>query len=182
MNARWAPITSLFSRLTSAPVRVRVKNATGIRCTCPNTARRRSRIRPSPIRADCHRSAMRDHGLADGDERDRDRERTTVVDDPSFTISFDDLPGEHRRGDRQHRPDDREHEEPHQPAAVRSGEGSDPAQGRAQRPAGAAGPTASRSRAPSNVRSSSPLRISLAVQVRLKSTGFAEHTTAQNGA
>ena len=30
-----APITSLLSRLTSAPVRVRVKNATGIRWTWP---------------------------------------------------------------------------------------------------------------------------------------------------
>ncbi len=42
VNARCAPITSLLSRLTSAPVRVRVKNATGMRCTCSNTARRRS--------------------------------------------------------------------------------------------------------------------------------------------
>ena len=49
VKARWAPITSLLSRLTRAPVRVRVKNATGIRCTWPNTARRRSRISPSPI-------------------------------------------------------------------------------------------------------------------------------------
>jgi hypothetical protein len=52
LNACCAPITSLFSRLTSAPVRVRVKNATGIRWTWSNTAVRRSRIRPSPIRAD----------------------------------------------------------------------------------------------------------------------------------
>ena len=58
VNARWAPITSLFRRLTSAPVRVRMKNATGIRCTCANTVRRRSRISPSPIRADCHRSPI----------------------------------------------------------------------------------------------------------------------------
>jgi hypothetical protein len=42
VKARWAPITSLFRRETSAPVRVRVKNATGIFCTWPNTARRRS--------------------------------------------------------------------------------------------------------------------------------------------
>ena len=33
MNACWAPITSVLSRLTSAPVWVRVKNATGIRWT-----------------------------------------------------------------------------------------------------------------------------------------------------
>ena len=58
VKARWAPMTSLLSRLTRAPVRVRVKKATGIRCTWPNTARRRSRISPSPIRDDCHRSAM----------------------------------------------------------------------------------------------------------------------------
>ena len=36
-NARWAPITSLFSRLTRAPVRVRVKNAIGIFCTWSKT-------------------------------------------------------------------------------------------------------------------------------------------------
>jgi hypothetical protein len=33
VNARWAPMTSLFSRLTSAPVWVREKNCTGMRCT-----------------------------------------------------------------------------------------------------------------------------------------------------
>jgi hypothetical protein len=42
VNARWAPITSLFSRLTRAPVCVRVKKATGMRCTCSNTRVRRS--------------------------------------------------------------------------------------------------------------------------------------------
>ena len=55
-KARWAPITSLLSRLTSAPVRVRVKNAMGIRCTCSNTTRRRSRISASPMLADSHRA------------------------------------------------------------------------------------------------------------------------------
>ena len=54
-NARCAPITSLPSRLTSAPVRVLVKNATGIRCTWSKTAVRRSRIRPSPIAEDSQR-------------------------------------------------------------------------------------------------------------------------------
>lgn len=33
LKARWAPMTSLLRRLTSAPVRVRVKKATGMRCT-----------------------------------------------------------------------------------------------------------------------------------------------------
>ncbi len=57
VNVRCAPMTSLFSLLTSAPVRLRMKNATGIRCTCSNTALRRSRINPSPMWADCQRSA-----------------------------------------------------------------------------------------------------------------------------
>ncbi len=55
LNARCAPRTSLLSRLTSAPVRVRVKNATGIRCTWSNTLVRRSRISPSPMLADSQR-------------------------------------------------------------------------------------------------------------------------------
>ncbi len=54
-KARCAPITSFPSRLTSAPVRVRVKKATGMRCTWSNTAVRRSRINPSPIVDDNHR-------------------------------------------------------------------------------------------------------------------------------
>ena len=56
-KARWAPRTSLLRRLTSAPVRVRMKNATGMVWTWSNTARRRSRIRPSPMRADQSRVA-----------------------------------------------------------------------------------------------------------------------------
>ncbi len=48
-------MTSLLSRLTSAPVRVRVKNATGWRWTWSNTAPRRSRIRSSPRREEYQR-------------------------------------------------------------------------------------------------------------------------------
>ena len=51
VTAVWAPTTSLLSRLVMAPVGVRVKNATGSRCTLANSARRRSAIRPSPTRA-----------------------------------------------------------------------------------------------------------------------------------
>ena len=50
VKARWAPITSLLSRDTSAPVWVRVKNARLWRCTWPKTCVRRSKIRPSPMR------------------------------------------------------------------------------------------------------------------------------------
>ncbi len=42
VKACWAPSTSLLSRLTSAPVCVRVKNASGMRCTWSKTAVRRS--------------------------------------------------------------------------------------------------------------------------------------------
>ena len=52
VNARCAPMTSLLSRETSAPVWVRVKNASDIRCTWANTLVRRSKIRLSPMRED----------------------------------------------------------------------------------------------------------------------------------
>ena len=42
VNACCAPITSVLRRLTSAPVWVRVKNATGIRWTWAKTWVRRS--------------------------------------------------------------------------------------------------------------------------------------------
>ncbi len=52
VNARWAPMTSLLSRDTRAPVCVRVKNASDIRCTWAKTLVRRSKIRLSPMRED----------------------------------------------------------------------------------------------------------------------------------
>ncbi len=55
VKAVWAPITSVFSRLTNAPVCARVKNAMGCRSTCPNTWVRRLRIRPSPMRDEYNR-------------------------------------------------------------------------------------------------------------------------------
>ena len=42
VTARWAPITSLLSRLIRAPVWVRVKKAIGMRWTWSNRATRRS--------------------------------------------------------------------------------------------------------------------------------------------
>ena len=42
VNARWAPMTSLLSRLISAPVWVRVKNDIGMRCTWSKSLVRRS--------------------------------------------------------------------------------------------------------------------------------------------
>ena len=58
VTAVCAPTTSLFSRLMSAPVWVRVKNATGMRCTLANNAERRSKMSPSPMRALHHRCTM----------------------------------------------------------------------------------------------------------------------------
>ena len=48
VNASCAPSTSLLSRLTSAPVWVRVKNAMGMRWTWSNTFVRMSKMSPSP--------------------------------------------------------------------------------------------------------------------------------------
>ena len=42
VSACWAPTTSLFMRLISAPVWVRVKKASGMRCTFSYRAARRS--------------------------------------------------------------------------------------------------------------------------------------------
>ena len=49
-----APITSLFRRETRAPVRVRWKKATGMRCTWSNTWVRRSKMTRSPSPEESH--------------------------------------------------------------------------------------------------------------------------------
>ena len=51
-------MTSLLSRLISAPVWVRVKKAMGIRWMCSNTLDRMSKMSPSPTLADTHRMPM----------------------------------------------------------------------------------------------------------------------------
>ena len=78
VNARWAPMTSLFSRLTSAPVWVRWKKATGMVCMWSNTARRRSKMIPSPSRDDLSRSSTptpASRTAIDGDRRRRGSSR-----------------------------------------------------------------------------------------------------------
>jgi hypothetical protein len=57
VKALWASRTSLLSRLTSAPVCVRVKNAMGIFWKWAKTFVRMSKINPSPTRAEIQRSA-----------------------------------------------------------------------------------------------------------------------------
>ena len=55
VKACWAPMTSLLRRLTSAPVCVRVKKASGIRWMWRKTFDRMSKIRPSPMTAEMRR-------------------------------------------------------------------------------------------------------------------------------
>ena len=97
-------MTSLFSRLTRAPVRVRVKNAIGMRCTWSNTAVRRSRISPSPMLADSHRVTIPSPASATAMTAMSTASQTTTSTDVALDDRVDDPAGEHRRGDRQHAP------------------------------------------------------------------------------
>ena len=118
VNARWAPITSLLSRLTRAPVRVRVKNATGMRCTWPNTARRRSRMTPSPILRRLPPLEHPEAGLGDGDDRDRRRPASTTRRAlPSVVIASTTRPARTGVRHAEHGTDDRQDEERDQRAA-----------------------------------------------------------------
>ena len=125
-KARCAPITSLPSLLTRAPVRVRVKNATGIRCTWSNTAVRRSRIRPSPIVDDSQRVHQRDAGLGDGDRRNH---RGQCDDDADCAVAdLVDHPARQKwRGQAEQRADHADHDEHAQPAMMPRREAPDPA-------------------------------------------------------
>lgn len=87
LKACWAPITSLLRRLTSAPVRVRVKNAMGIFCTWSKTAVRRSRITPSPIRAEYHRVVSDTAASATATRAMTTASRTIVATSPRATMT-----------------------------------------------------------------------------------------------
>ena len=114
-------MTSLFSRLTSAPVRVRVKNAIGIRCTWSNTAVRRSRISPSPILADSQRVTSPSPASSRAINAISTASQTTVSRRGPVDDGVDDPPGEHRRGHREHRRDHAQHQEPGQHACGAAG-------------------------------------------------------------
>ena len=58
VKACWAPMTSLLSRLISAPVWVRVKKAMGIFWMCSKTWERMSKMSPSPTLAETQRMPM----------------------------------------------------------------------------------------------------------------------------
>ena len=128
-----APMTSLLSRLTSAPVRVRVrvKNATGIRWTWVYTALRRSTIRPSPILDENHRDTRPVTASRTASAAIPPASPTTVAacgrDLPSCHDGVHHPARQHRQGDAHPRPDDREQQEGQQPAAIGLREPPDPA-------------------------------------------------------
>ena len=103
VNACWAPITSLLSRLISAPVWVRVKNASGIRCTWSNTRVRRSKISPSPMRAEYHRWAREKPASKTARIATRTAIFTTVAGGAVRADHVDDPAGEHRGDHADHR-------------------------------------------------------------------------------
>ena len=126
-KARCAPVTSLPSLLTSAPVRVRVKNATGIRCTWSNTAVRRSRMRPSPMVDDSHRVTSDMPASATATAAITAASATTTPQRAPADL-VDDLAGQQRGGEPEQRTDHADRDEPAQPAVMPSGEAPDPAQ------------------------------------------------------
>ena len=84
---------------------VRVKKAIGIRCTCSNTRRRRSRIRPSPRRDDCQPLEQADAGVDDGDDGDEQRQPDRPCDAPSpSTMASTARPASTGASDAEHRP------------------------------------------------------------------------------
>ena len=122
VNARCAPITSLFSRDTSAPVWVRVKNASDIRWTCANTGRAEVEDQAladaggQPAHRECQ--ARVEHGDRGNGQGEEDDEPGVLLQDPVV----DDVLDEQRRDHDEGRVDDGEPEEEADRAAVRPGE------------------------------------------------------------
>src|SRR6478752_7620858 len=88
VKACCAPMTSLLSRLTRAPVWVRVKNASDICCTCPNTLVRMSKIRPSPIRDENQRVPRDSSASRTASPPITSASRTTTATEPLALISL----------------------------------------------------------------------------------------------
>ena len=68
VKARWAPITSLLSRETSAPVWVRVKNARDWRWTWPKTVG--AQVEDQALADARGEAALPDHRQQRADQRD----------------------------------------------------------------------------------------------------------------
>ena len=83
VKACWAPMTSEFRREINAPVCVRVKNASGWLSTCRNTCVRRSKISPSPIRAENQRPTSPSPAPTSAATRTRTAETVTTVESPA---------------------------------------------------------------------------------------------------
>ena len=132
LNARCAPITSLFSRQTSAPVRVRVKKAIGIRWTWSNTAVRRSRISPSPILADSQRVSRPSPASATAITAISTASRSTTLNALPPTIASTTRPASTGVATARTARADAEHQERDQLPPVRPREGEDAFQRRAR--------------------------------------------------
>ena len=129
VNACCAPMTSLFSRLTSAPVWVRVKNASDICCTCWNTLVRMSKIRPSPIREENQRVPSDSSASRTASPAMTAASRARRCDGAVGADLVDHVAGQQRGRDPDHRGDDGQHQEDRELLAVRRGERHHPAQG-----------------------------------------------------
>ena len=177
VNAPWAPMTSLFSRLTRAPVWVRVKKAIGIDWTCSNTRRRRSRIRRSPRRDDSRRSSRPTPAARTATTASSTAMPTTVAAVPLLDDGVDRPPREHRGEHAEQRGDGGQREERGDRAAVRPGELERPAARSAGRP-GARAPSSCIALCSAFHIWKSDMALTLGPQVPLRSTSAAERVYA----
>ena len=118
----WAPTTSPFRRLVIAPVGVRVKNASGSRCTLANSARRRSAISPSPTRALHHRCPTCRKASPSAATTAEPGQPPDLGAIAGRDRVVEDLAHDQRRHERQQRSDQDQREEQPDRAPVRAGE------------------------------------------------------------
>ena len=118
-------MTSLLRRLTSAPVRVRVKNATGMRWTWSYTAVRRSRMSPSPMLAESQRVSSPVAASASAMTAITHGERHDGTDLRAVHDGVHDPAGEQRGGDSEKCQQAAEDQEGDERPAVTAGEAHD---------------------------------------------------------
>ena len=127
VNARWAPMTSLLSRETSAPVWVRVKNASDWRWTWPKTLRAEVVDQPLPDPAGEPAAEDAEQRAEDGHhghgEGQLDDQATIALQDAVVDDALHQQRDDHDHGG----VDDRDDQEDGDQALVRAGEPEDPA-------------------------------------------------------
>ena len=128
-NARCAPMTSLPSRLTSAPVRVLVKNATGIRWTWSNTGGPQVEDQAlADVSTTASASADPTAASATATAAMTNAMSTTVRRPATVHDRVDHPARQHRRRHRQQCADDADRDEAAEPAVVARREVPDPLQ------------------------------------------------------